>query len=79
MFRMEVYETGKKSVIITASTIANCLADLKDINNGIRTIAEEEPAWTSAAVWGYKGCEDVHAEVHNEPTKTICGEELVAL
>lgn len=80
MFRMEVYETGsKKALIITAWSLSDCLADLKAINSGIRQIAEEEPKWSSAAVWGYKGCEDIHAEVHNEPVKTICGEELVSL
>ncbi len=80
MFRMEVYETGsREALIITANSISDCLVDLKAINNGIRTIAKEEPKWSSAAVWGYNGCKDIHAEVHNEPVKTICGKELIVL
>lgn len=80
MFRMEVYEAGKtKGLIITTNSIADCLSDLKDINDGIRRIAEEEPTWTGGAVWGYKGCKDVHAEVHNKPIKTISSEELNSL
>ncbi len=80
MFRMEVYKpNSKKTLIIVANSIPDCMSDLKGINGGIRRIAEEEPTWTKASIWGYKGCKDVHTEVHNKPIKTIGGEELNAL
>lgn len=80
MFRMEVYDKGRKTIILNAATIEQCLYEIKLMNKGIREVVEVEPSWSHASVWGFKGCSDPNMLIHDYPAnETVDGKVLISL